>query len=409
MKRFFLFVALAVTGLALFSACGADIDLDGGAKGVLEGRVTIGPECPVEPCDTPAGAIYMGRVLILLRSGAASFKAPLGTEGSFRVELVPATYTITMDNCDFFGCDVFPMQKTIAAGETVRLDLDFDTGIRTPGHTSDIDSLIAEIIGLGATVAEGEAIDQPFFAVPGRDMIVGTEHVQVFAYASAADAQADANLVDPKGSPIGTSMVGWMAPPHFYLRDDLIAIYVGHSDEVVRVLDHVFGPAFAGVTNVILDDSGPTSDDPQAQMEAYLALMIDLRDALANVGNPDSSRGGVPEATAIATEIATYTPFFQNLSPRALVSLVEFYGEQMQEINADVADHAARLVTMTGTEELEAALLQGPAFALADTSTSPIRQADESEVVESLDSGMLIMPGEETAESTPDMIVELLP
>jgi hypothetical protein len=391
------------------SACGAGIGLDGGAKGVLEGRITIGPECPVEPCNTPAGAIYMGRDLILPRSGAASFKVPLGTDGSFRAELVPATYTIGMDNCDFFGCDAFPMQKTIAADETVRLDLNFDTGIRTPGHTSGIDSLIAEISGLGATVVEGEAIDQPFFAVPGRDMIVGAEHVQVLAYGSAAEAQADADLVDPAGSSVGISMVSWMAPPHFYLRDNLIAIYVGFDDEIAHLFDQALGVPFAGVSTVVLDDNLSGADDPQATIEAYLALMIDLRDALANVGNPDSSRGGVPEATVIATEIATYMPFFQELSPRVMVSLLVLYGAQMQEVNADVAELAAQLVVITGTEELQAALLQGPAFAIADTSASPIRQAEDGEVVEPLDAGLLIMPGEETGDGTPDMIVELVP
>ena len=91
-----------------------------------------------------------------------------------------------------------------------------------------------------------------------------------------------------------------------------------------------------------------------------------------------------------------------------MASLVEFYGERMQQINADVADQAARLVTMTGTEELEAALLQGPAFALASSETSPIRQAEDGEVVED-GSGMLILPGEETGDANPDMVVELVP
>lgn len=217
---------------------------------------------------------------------------------------------------------------------------------------------------------------------------------------------------------MGSTTLSWIAPPHFYRYDlgepdGVIVLYVGSDPSVLRMLDTVAGPQFAGaVVNLdSIDDSTGVmnGDDPQAQMEAYLALMLDLRDALLNVGNPDSSFGGVPEATAIANEIATYTPFFQELSPRVMVSLLEFYGEPMQEVNANVAALAARLVVITGTEELQAALVQGPAFALADSSTLPIRQADEGEVVEPLDAGMLIMPGEETGGSAPDMIVELLP
>ncbi len=57
----------------------------------------------------------MGRDLILLRSGATSFKVPLGEDGSFSVEVEPADYVIRMDNCSYNGCnDAFHMEKQSA-------------------------------------------------------------------------------------------------------------------------------------------------------------------------------------------------------------------------------------------------------------------------------------------------------
>ena len=154
---------------------------------------------------------------------------------------------------------------------------------------------------------------------------------------------------------------------------------------------------------------GSEDDGSQAQMEAYLAAMIDLNDALANVGNPDAG-GAMGDALAAAQEVATFTPFFERLSPRGMALLAAFYGGRMQEVNAEAADHITRIVnTMTGTEELAAVLQLGPAFALTDTSTSPLREVEEGEEQGSgsVDLGMPIMPGEETGEGTPIPILVL--
>jgi hypothetical protein len=426
MKRFLSFTALAIAGLALFAACGADVpgagdNGDGGSadKGTFAGQITIGPVCPVEPCDFPEGAIYRGRDLTFLRSGASRFNVPLNVDGTFSVDLVPADYIIGMEGCGYAGCEVFPIAQTMVAGETVTFNRDFDTGIRSPSQNAGLGRIMAEFTNAGlGPVGVGDVVEQPFFEPQGMALIVNGESIQIFSFASIELAAAAAALVSPSGDSVGTTMLSWIAPPHFYRYDlgepdGVIVLYVGSDVSVLRMLDSVAGPQFAGAV-VNLDSTGestivPNSDDPQAQMEAYVALMLDLQEALLNVGNPDSSRGGVPEATAIAKEIATYTPFFQNLSPRVMVSLLEVYGGQMQEINASVAALAERVVVITGTEELQAALRQGPAFALANSSTLPVRQVDEGEVVEPLDAGMLIMPGEETGGSAPDMIVELLP
>ena len=132
-KHSFIILILAISMLTLLAACsGGSSGESTSEQGTLSGKITIGPACDAEPCGGPPGAIYMGRDLILLRSGGTSFKVPLGEDGSFSVEVEPADYVIRMDNCSFTGCkDAFPMQKTIGAGEIVNISLDFDTGIRS--------------------------------------------------------------------------------------------------------------------------------------------------------------------------------------------------------------------------------------------------------------------------------------
>ena len=102
------------------------------------------------------------------------------------------------------------------------------------------------LIDQGAVVAEGDGVTQPFFSAPGQTIIVNQESVQVFTYKSASAAQADANLVDPTGSSVGTSMVSWVAPPHFYLKASLLVLYVGGNGLVIDLLETVLGPQFAG-------------------------------------------------------------------------------------------------------------------------------------------------------------------
>ena len=79
-------------------------------------------------------------------------------------------------------------------------------------------------------------------------MVVNGEAVQVFEYADAASADAEAARVSPDGSQISNppTMVDWVATPHFYKADTLLALYVGDSTAVMTLLEDVLGPQFAG-------------------------------------------------------------------------------------------------------------------------------------------------------------------
>jgi len=96
------------------------------------------------------------------------------------------------------------------------------------------------------TVALAGAISQPFFAPEGRVLSVNGEDVQTFEFASEAEADTVAETVSGDGGSIGTSMVGWIAPPHFYKSGSLIVIYVGSDTGVIAALEAAVGSQFAG-------------------------------------------------------------------------------------------------------------------------------------------------------------------
>lgn len=107
-------------------------------------------------------------------------------------------------------------------------------------------SLIEALRAAGATVEPGEPVDQVFFSVRGQILDVNGEDVQVFEYESADAMQADAAQVSPDGGSIGTSMVSWVAAPHFYQAGRILVLYVGDDAAVMELLENALGPQFAG-------------------------------------------------------------------------------------------------------------------------------------------------------------------
>ena len=114
------------------------------------------------------------------------------------------------------------------------------------GPVTDYVSLIDNLRASGATVEPAGEISQPFFSVKGNAITVNGENVQVFEYADAAAVEAEAALVSADGSSVGTTMVSWVAAPHFYQAGKLIVLYVGDSATVINVLEAVLGTQFAG-------------------------------------------------------------------------------------------------------------------------------------------------------------------
>lgn len=123
---------LVLAGL-LLPACSGEAGV-----GVLEGRVTIGPlrpvERPGEKIPLPPDIFRDRRVMVYDERGDKLVKQveimPREYDGFYRVELAPGTYTINTNRTGVGGAKGLPQRVTIRAGETARLDIDIDTGIR---------------------------------------------------------------------------------------------------------------------------------------------------------------------------------------------------------------------------------------------------------------------------------------
>jgi hypothetical protein len=70
--------------------------------------------------------------------------------------------------------------------------------------------------------------------------------IQLFEYGSAAAAAADAHQIRADGSGTATTIVDWVAAPHFYLKGRVLVIYVGKDPAVLNLLTGVLGSQFAG-------------------------------------------------------------------------------------------------------------------------------------------------------------------
>jgi hypothetical protein len=109
-------------------------------------------------------------------------------------------------------------------------------------------ALVRALQQQGATVNRAGTLPRssyPFLSVSAQLLQVNGADIQVFEYGSATRADSDASKVSPMGSPIGQSQVSWMDTPHFYKRDRVIVLYVGHSADVLRMLEEVLGAPFA--------------------------------------------------------------------------------------------------------------------------------------------------------------------
>jgi hypothetical protein len=221
--------------------------IDEDIRGVLTGSVIIGPLCPVEPCTGSFDHIYSGRELVLQQPGGVLLQVPLRSDGAFEGVVPIGTYAIHIDPCEYLGClGAFPVSVEIGDGETYILNIDIDTGIRSPVGASQAQKLSADLRAAGASVEVGGAIGQSFFSVPGQALTVNGIEFQVYEYPGPDEAERDAAQVSPDGSTVGMTSTMWTATPHFYTQGTLIVLYVGDDEPLRTLLEGVLGPQFAG-------------------------------------------------------------------------------------------------------------------------------------------------------------------
>ena len=117
----------------------------------------------------------------------------------------------------------------------------------SPSATADgIEALIADLQAAGVPATLGSSFDASLLGGEGATVCVGPETIQVFSFLDNQAALAAAAKVDRDDpSVIGNAIVEWIGRPRFWLRDDLIALYLGDHAATDAALRRVLGQPFA--------------------------------------------------------------------------------------------------------------------------------------------------------------------
>lgn len=106
-------------------------------KGFLEGKVTIGPLCPVEgfppdPRCQPTEETYKAWPIGIYTSDKRTKIAQIepNIDGTYKMELPEGDYVVDLEKQQSFGGHNLPTTISINSGETTTLNIDIDTGIR---------------------------------------------------------------------------------------------------------------------------------------------------------------------------------------------------------------------------------------------------------------------------------------
>jgi hypothetical protein len=98
----------------------------------IEGRVTVGPTCPVERVGTPCPPAPLSAVIIVRDStGAKVARVASGKDGLFRVDLPPGTYTLDPQSPGPAGLPRGePQTVEVRRGAYTHAEVHYDSGIR---------------------------------------------------------------------------------------------------------------------------------------------------------------------------------------------------------------------------------------------------------------------------------------
>jgi hypothetical protein len=107
-------------------------------EGILEGKISIGPICPVEtdppdPGCLPTAETYKAYPVSVWTQDGKSKITLLkpSLDGSYKTDLEPGKYLIILETGgNNIGSSNLPIEVTIMSGEITTLNIDIDTGIR---------------------------------------------------------------------------------------------------------------------------------------------------------------------------------------------------------------------------------------------------------------------------------------
>ena len=131
---FTIFLIVITLGIAILLNTGGPLPGQKNSNGTLTGNVSIGPLCPVEPCSISHDQIvaaYVARPITITTEGGTFVGSVIADpDTGYSISLRPGTYVVDTRHQGIGGSRELPKTITIHAGETVRVDISIDTGIR---------------------------------------------------------------------------------------------------------------------------------------------------------------------------------------------------------------------------------------------------------------------------------------
>ena len=113
------------------------------------------------------------------------------------------------------------------------------------GQVTDLVSLVDTLRAQGLKVQPSGEVEQPFFDVTGSMLTVNSADVQVFEFADPSAAKDAMAKIGPDGNP-ATTIVEWVAPPHFYQAGRIVVLYIGQDTAIIKALTAALGEQVAG-------------------------------------------------------------------------------------------------------------------------------------------------------------------
>jgi len=133
-SRFIVILIIIIIAVGIVMSITISAPSSGGGNGTLTGNVTIGPLCPVEPCTVTPNqltAAYGARTIVVSIPGAGFIaEAVPDPYTGYSFSLKPGTYVVDIRHQGIDRSPELPKTVSIGDGETIRLDISIDTGIR---------------------------------------------------------------------------------------------------------------------------------------------------------------------------------------------------------------------------------------------------------------------------------------
>lgn len=203
-----------------------------------------------------------------------------------------------------------------------------------------IDTLLAELQKTGMEVEKTQAIEQPFFSIPGKIISVNGEDVQVYQYPDEKSRENESRLISSDGSVIGNNQIDWVDTTTIWASGNLIVIYIGSNSSVIGAINDSLGKPIASRSSPPASGSG-TSEYPGAVLAAIkdLALRLSINESEISVVSyeevtwPDSCLGlGKPNEVCLQVITPGYL-----IKLAALGSEYEYHTDQSGR-NLKIAD-----------------------------------------------------------------------